>query len=344
MKKRLIALTAVSVLAVASCGGPAEEEAQDATNDTNDVDSSLTVVLANTSCVLNAPIYSGLTEGFYEEEGLDLSVEAVNGSAAVLQAMLSGQADFGNPGAIPVIAAQGRNEDVAYFANSSPGGSFFLITPEDSGVESPEDLQDMTIGVATADGNEVGFVDVIMNGAGLSEDEYEKLTVGEGGQAVAAFERGDVDAYAASADGFATIEEAGISPVDITPRSEVDYMIGNGYAAPRELFDTEADGLSAFGAAYNRAVDWAIENPEDAIDNCNEYSPQEVEDQEYALRLLEISSETWQSPHEDEPWGSMREEDWEAMIQDAVEAGHVDDGEVDVESVYTNELVDGFQR
>lgn len=338
MKKRLIALSAVLALPVAACSGPAAEEAAGEQGD----GSSLTVVLANTSCVLNFPVYSALAEGFFEEEGLDLQVEAVNGSSAVLQAMLAGQADFGGPGAVPVMAAQARGEDVVYFMNASPGGSFFLITPEDSGITGPEDLAGKTVGVATADGNEVVFVDVIMDGAGVGEDGFEKLTVGEGGQAVAAFERGDIDAYAASSDGFATIENAGFPLLDITP-PDVDYMFGNGYAAPRELIDSDPEALEAFGKGFYRAVQWAEENPDQAIDNCAEYQPQEVEDRDYATRLLEISALTRVSPYPEDPWGSMRAEDWEAMLQDAVDAGHVEDGQVNVDQVYTNDLVDGFQ-
>lgn len=338
MKLQYLAAAAAVTLGIAGCSGPAAEEA---TSEGESGD-TLTVALPSTSCILNYSIYSGLEEGFFEEEGLNLKVESVNGSAGVLQAILSGQADFGGPGATPVINAQASGEDMVYFLNASPGGSFFLVTPGDSGVESASDLEGKTIGVATADGNEVGFVDAIMESSGIDEGEFEKLTVGEGGQAVAAFERGEIDAYAASSDGLATLTTADLNPRDITPDT-VDYLFGNGYAAPRELIESQPEQLQAFGKAFNKATQWGKDNPDAAIENCAEYQPQELEDQEYAELLIDLAVQSRTSPYEGDAWGSMRPEDWEMIMRDAVAAGNVEEGQVDVETVYTNDLVEGFQ-
>lgn len=340
MKKSLASVGSLAVfaLALSACGGPAAEQAETGEGGEGGANVSLTVALPTTSCVVSIENYVAQQNGLFEEEGVEVNLEAVNGSAGVLQAVAAGQADFGGPGATPVLAALERGEDIKYFFNARPGGSFHLVTKSDSGIEEAAGLEGLTIGVATADGNEVGFVDAIMSNEGFSTDEYEKLTVGEGGTAVAAFERGEIDAYAASADGYATIEHAGIGLTDLTTDS-VDYMFGNGYAAPASVIEEQADGLVAYARAYLRAAEMVAEDPQVAIDACAEFQPQEVEDEEYALSILELIQEG-STPTTDDPAGTMHEEDWEAILADAVEAEIVTEGSVDVADAYTNELIE----
>lgn len=337
MKNKLWSLAAIPLL-IAGCGGPAADQAEAEGSGEGGEVPALTVALPSTSCLVTAENYVAQTHGLYEEEGVTINLEAVNGSAGVLQAIAAGQADFGGPGATPVLAALDRGEDIKYFLNVRPGGSFFLVTNSDSGIETAADLEGRTIGVATADGNEVSFVDAIMSNEGFSTDEYEKLTVGEGGTAVAAFERGEIDAYAASSDGYATIEHAGIEMTDLTTES-VDYMFGNGYAAPSDTLDEQSDALLAYTRAWSRAADLIADDPQVALDACSEFQPQEVEDEEYALSILELIAQN-SEPLGDSPWGTMTQEDWESILADAVEAGIVSDDSLDVSEAFTNDIAD----
>lgn len=337
MKKSLWSIAALS-LVLAGCGGPAAEQAEAEGGGESSEMPTLTVALPSTSCLVTAENYVAQTHGLYEEEGVSINLEAVNGSAGVLQAIAAGQADFGGPGATPVLAALDRGEDITYFLNVRPGGSFFLVTNSDSGIETASELEGKTIGVATADGNEVSFVDAIMSNEGLSTDDYEKLTVGEGGTAVAAFERGEIDAYAASSDGYATIEHAGIEMTDLTTDS-VDYMFGNGYAAPATVIDEQSDALLAYSRAWARAAELIADDPQVALETCAEFQPQEVEDEEYALSILELIAQN-SEPLGDSPWGTMQEEDWDSILTDAVEAGIVSEGSIDVSDAFTNDIAD----
>lgn len=338
MKKSLWSIAALS-LVLAGCGGPAAEQADAEGGGEGGEMPTLTVALPTTSCLVSVENYVALENGLFEEEGVTINLEAVNGSAGVLQAVAAGQADFGGPGATPVLAALERGEDITYFLNVRPGGSFSLVTPSDTGIEEAADLEGMTIGVATADGNEVSFVDAIMSNEGLSTDEYEKLTVGEGGTAVAAFERGEIDAYAASSDGYATIEHAGIEMTDLTTDS-VDYMFGNGYAAPATLIEEQPEALAAYSRAWIRAAELAADDPQVAFDACAAHQPQELEDEEYAQSILDLIAENREPVHEDAPFGSMKEEDWDAILADALEAEIVTDESLDVTEAFTNDIAE----
>ena len=57
----------------------------------------VTFVQPSPSAINSFPVFVAIGEGYFAEEGLEVTVEAINGSGAVLQALSSGQAQFGRP-------------------------------------------------------------------------------------------------------------------------------------------------------------------------------------------------------------------------------------------------------
>src|SRR3712207_1508994 len=90
----------------------------------------ITVVLPNPSAINNFPLYVALGEKMFEKEGLDVKVEAVDGSSQVLQAMSAGQAQIGQPGPAPVLAARARGVDVVFIYNHFAKSVFGLRSEE----------------------------------------------------------------------------------------------------------------------------------------------------------------------------------------------------------------------
>lgn len=334
-------LSVAGVLMLSACGGPAAEEAAKTEgNPDTGQENEVTIAMVTSSCLSLFPTYVAQEEGFFDEQGVSVDIEVVNGSSAVLQAMLSGQANLGTPGPLPVIQAQSRGEDVQYVANVNPGGNFMLVAPDGEGITDASQLEGKTIGVATADGGEVSFLDTIMRASGVEEGSYEVMTVGEGGQAVAGFTRGDIDAYSASIDGVATIEQSGIELTDISGDS-TNYLFGNGLVAEGDFIENNGEAIAAFGRAYNQATQFGLENPDAVIEACEKYQPQEVEDKEYATALLEASRTTVTSP-EGADFGYSNPEYWEMLIADAEASGEIEEGEVKAEDLFTNEFVEEY--
>lgn len=57
----------------------------------------ITFAQPSASAINSFPVFIAIGEGYFEDEGLEVQVETVNGSGAVLQALAAGQADFGRP-------------------------------------------------------------------------------------------------------------------------------------------------------------------------------------------------------------------------------------------------------
>ena len=302
----------------------------------------LTLVVPNPSALNNFTLHVAIGEGYFEDEGLNVSVEAVNGSASVLQLLASGQADIGQPGPGPLLAARARGEDVVFIYNYFAKSVFGLVVAEDSPVQQPADLKDKVVGVGTADGAEVGFTRSILADAGLTEGtDYEFLAIGDGGTAIAAFLYMEVDAYAAAVSDAAIIEARGIPLREITPESHFGYF-GNGWAVTRTFLEENKETLEKFGRALVRATHFGMDeaNRETVLKHNAAANPQEGEDKELADALLTGIQSRVLSLDPNDPIGYQPPESWKMWHDSLVESGGLPGPMDDLEAAYTNEFVE----
>jgi len=337
-KNTLFALVAVGALALAGCAAPTEAEDTSAPSETTEVAPAelFEVILAhaNPSCIIFFPAYVADTQGYFEEEGLAVSIQGLNGSGAVLQAMAAGQAEIGSPGAAPTILANASGQDVRYIANTAPGGLFQLVVPEASGITDASELDGAVIGIATADGNERNIAAAILAAAGVTD--FDVLVVGEGATALAGFDRGDIDAYAASLDTVAYIEAAGTPLTNVTGTATA-YLFGNGLAANGTFIDENPEIVSAFLRAMERAIEASLADFELVMQGCEKYSPQEAEDRTLSEALFNAIRDSLVSPDGD-VFGFNNLAYWEKVKQDLLDAGEEVAG-VDVSAVFTNDYL-----
>ncbi|NNU80093.1 ABC transporter substrate-binding protein [Halovulum dunhuangense] len=302
----------------------------------------VTYVSPSPSAINSFPIFVGIGEGYFAEEGIEVDPQAVNGSSAILQALASGQAQIGRPGPAPVIQANARGVAVKFLYNSLPRSSFGILVPEAAEFDSPDDLKGTSIGVGTADGAEVGFARAILNSFGMSEPaDYEFIPVGDGGTATAGFIREEISAYVGSLADKAILTYRGWPMRDITPE-EFQTLFGNGYAATAEYIEANPEIIEGFGRAMVRATLFTRDpaNRERVLDHLAAGNPQEGEDREFANALLEAVLEKG-VPHDmSKGWGYQDPEHWQAWHDNMVASGELEAPLPDLSVVYTNEFVE----
>ncbi len=306
----------------------------------------LTLVLPNPSALNNFPLHVAVGEGYFAEEGIEVNVEIVNGSASVLQLLASGQADIGQPGPAPLLAARARDVDVVFLYNHFAKSVFGLVVPEESEAQGPEDLRGTVIGVGTADGAEVGFVRAMMTEAGMVEGtDYEFLAVGDGGTAAAALINGEVQAYAAASSDAAIISARGFALREITPEPFFAYF-GNGWAAMREFIDANPEVIEGFGRALVRGTRFGLDpaNEDKVLEYTAAANPQEGEDPEFARALLHAIQERAVSADPDAPFGYHPPEAWEKWHESLQASGELSEPLEDLEAAYTNEFVEAWNE
>jgi NitT/TauT family transport system substrate-binding protein len=306
----------------------------------------ITVILPNPSAINVFPLHVAIGEGYFANEGLKVIVEAVDGSSQVLQAMAAGQAQIGLPGPAPLLAARARDVDVVFIYNHFAKSVFGLVVREESAYKTPADLKGKVIGVGTADGAEVGFTRVILNDLGFKEgSDYTFLPVGDGGIAAAAFERRDVEAYAAAVSDAAIMSARGLKLREITPDQYLAYF-GNGYAVMRDYAAANPEVMEKFGRALVQGVKFGMDpaNKDKVLEHAKAGNPQEGEDAAFAAALLEAIKGRLQPFQPDKGWGYQPPEHWELWHKSAVDSGVLKDPLPDLSQAYTNEYIEAWNK
>ena len=300
------------------------------------------VVLApGPSAVTTYNFFVAVGEGYFKDEGLDAVWEAVDGSSQVLQGVAAGKAQIGRPGPGPVLAARGRGLDVVFIYNLYPKSIFGLVTKAKSSYKVPGDLKGKVVGVGTADGAEVAFVRPMFTDVGLQEGkDFTFLPVGDGGMAAAAFERGDIEAYAASMSDAAIIQRRGIPLRELTPDKYLGYF-GNGFVAMGSYIKENPEIIKGFGRAMVRGTKFGLEkaNRQKVLEYCKKGNPQEGEDVALANALLDQTIEKMTPKDPSKGWGYQEPANWKLWHDSALASGFLKAPLPNLEAAYTNAFV-----
>lgn len=302
---------------------------------------AITFVQPNPSAISSFPVFAAIGEGYFEEEGLDVTVETVDGSGLAVQAVAAGQAQFSRPGPGVVMAARTRGEDVVFIYNVAARSNFGIVVPGDSTVQSPEDLRGQVVGVATSDGAEVSFARNVLSGAGLTEGtDYEFLSVGDGGPAATGFARRDIAAYTASLADAAILNLRGLNVRDITP-VEYQRFFGNGLITSGELIRDDPDLVERFIRGFARGHAFAMDpaNREQALAHLAAANPQESEDPAFADALFDTLVQNATPLDGSEGLGWVPPDVWQAWHDVLIETGALQTPLEDVQAGLNNDFV-----
>jgi NitT/TauT family transport system substrate-binding protein len=305
----------------------------------------ITFVQPSPSAINSFPVFVAIGEGYFAEEGLEVTVEAINGSGAVLQAMAAGQAQFGRPGPGPVLSARARGVDAVFIYNVAARTNFGIVVEEESDFQAISDLKGTVIGTGTADGSEVGFARNVLAGSGMEEGaDFTFLTVGDGGPATAAFTRGDISAYAASTADAAILNQRGVKLRDVTP-PEYQRFFGNGIATMGETLRDNPELVEKFGRAFARGHAFALDdaNRETVLAHLKAGNPQEGEDAAFQSALFDSVRSKTIPFDRSKGLGYMPPEVWTEWHDSLVATGDLP-APVDVDAAFTNQFIETWNE
>ena len=306
----------------------------------------ITFVQPSPSAINSFPVFVAIGEGYFAEEGLEVTVEAINGSGAVLQALSAGQAHFGRPGPGPVIAARSRGVDAVFIYNVAARSNFGIVVREDSDIQSPEELRGKVIGTGTADGAEVGFARNVMASFDMvAGTDFTFLTVGDGGPATVAFNSGEMVAYASSTADAAILNQRGMKVRDITP-PEFARFFGNGLATMGDTIRNDRELVEKFGRAFARGHAFALDdaNREAVLAHLKAGNPQEGEDAEFQSALFDAVRSKTIPVDMSKGLGYLPPEVWVEWQDSLVAGGEIAAPLDDLTAAYTNEFIEGWNE
>lgn len=267
-KKIMLLLAAALALSVgvAACGSDDENGDSADTGDTAAQVQDATLVLDFVPGAVHSGIYEAVEKGYYEDNGINLTIIEPTSTADTLKLIDAGKADFGIADGIDLATqiAEGREaQGIMALAQRPPGG---LITLEEEGITDPAQLEGETVGV-TGVPSDSAILNTVMEDAGGNPDELDVVTIGFNG--VQALEAGRVKAFT----GFIPADGVQIEADGYPTRSfALDEYGGPAYPG-LVIFSTEPkigqdpDLMEGFVSATIKGYQDALDDPAAAIDS-----------------------------------------------------------------------------
>lgn len=150
MKKRILACLSAAVLSLSLLAGCAQDTDKEttepeSTSEEKSEEKELVEVTLNevAHSIFYAPMYVAIEEGYFEEEGIDLTLICGFGADKTMTAVISGEADIGFMGSEASIYtyAEGATDYVVNFAQLTQRAGNFLVAREEMPDFTWEDLK-----------------------------------------------------------------------------------------------------------------------------------------------------------------------------------------------------------
>jgi ABC-type nitrate/sulfonate/bicarbonate transport system substrate-binding protein len=297
---------------------------------------SVTLMLDWTPNTNHAGIYLAQANGWYEEEGIDLTI-VEPGQTGVDQVVAAGQAQFGIAVQESVIPARAQGIPIVSIAAIIQHNDSSFMSLEEDGIERPADLAGKTYagfgGVL-----ETALLSQLVECDGGDPDTIEYVEVGNANYlALLEDDRADFVWIFEGWDGVRAreIEEKPISTLkfkdhlDCIPDWYTPVIITS-----EEMIAEQPDVIRAFMAATARGYEAAGEDPEASADALLAGAP-ELEEE-----LVRAAAAYYVGKYVDEgrEWGLQDEDIWTEFVAFLLEAGLIEE-EIDVEAAYTNEFL-----
>lgn len=261
-----IALTAALALA-GSLGASAQSEAPAASVAAGSPGAATSITVGVIPILDVAPIYLGVQQGFFADQGLALTLETAQGGAAIVPGVVSGQFQFGFSNVVSLllatsngIAVQGVGSGVA--STGVDGADFgAVVVPADSAIATAADLAGKKVAVNTLNNINTTTINKVVRDAGGDPTtiEYVELPFPEIAPAVA---RRDVDAGQV-VEPFLTIGQ-GQGLRQITSNyalTDPDLMVAM-YFTSADYAAQHPDVVAAFSTALGQSLAYADANPD----------------------------------------------------------------------------------
>lgn len=143
----LVAFGAVLSIVAAACGGNGEEAVPGGDEAAPTELDKVTVQLKWVTQAQFAGHYAALDQGFYEEEGLDVTINPGGPDIIPEQVVAGGQAEFGLDWLPSLLASRDQGADLVNIAQVFTRAGITEIAWKDTGISAIEDLRGKKVGV-----------------------------------------------------------------------------------------------------------------------------------------------------------------------------------------------------
>ena len=209
--------------------------------------------------IFYAPQYVAVEEGYFEEEGLDLTLVTGFGADKVMAAVLSGDAEIGFMGAEASVYAfqEGANDPVVNFAQLTQRAGNFLVAREEMPDFKWEDLKGKNVLGGRKGGMPEMVFEYILKKQGI--DPEKDLEINQSidfGSTAAAFSGGLGDFSVEFEPSATALEKEGAGYVVASLGVDSGYVPYTSYCAKSSYMEENPEVMQKFTNALQKGMDY----------------------------------------------------------------------------------------
>lgn len=306
--RRFFAVTAVTaLLTAAACTGD-DDSANGETNGEEVVLDEVTYLTGFGNFGREAFAWVALDKGYFEEEGLDVTIEIGQGAGDNVGLVTSGQAEFAQADFTGLMLLWGEEaaRDFVAFATVHQRTLTGIMALESSGITGPEDLEGRTVGDFLAGSVNYFLFPTYAELAGIdaSQVEWENAPPQELAGVLAG---GVVDAVGQFMVGQPLIENVGGEPAVTLPYSDyLTDLYGAVLITSTEIAESDPDMVQRFSRALLRGLEYSVDNPGETGEILAQY--QDAQPAEVAAAEAELLEAYVRPLNPGEPFGVLDEQ------------------------------------
>lgn len=256
---RLLAAACLTIAASASAFAQAPEKPK------------LTLGVGGKALLYYLPLTIAERKGFFKEQGLDVEIQDFSGGARSLQALVGGSVDVVTGAYEHTIRMQAKGQDIRAVIELGRFPAIAVAVKKDRKWNSPADFKGMKIGVTAPGSSTNMLMNFVMARAGLSPSDASFIGIGSAQSALAAMQKGEIDAVSHLEPVLSFLERAGEVRVVIDTRTEEGTRALFGGSNPaavlyakKSFIDQNPRTMQALTNVFYKALQWLkTASPED---------------------------------------------------------------------------------
>lgn len=278
-----------------------------------------------------AGFYTADQKGFYEKNGIDVTINPGGIDFPAIQMVAGGSEQFGVTAMDQIIIAREKGVPVVALVVIYRQSPFVLFSLEESGITQPKDFIGKNVGVKLG-GNEELTYRAMMKGANVDTSQVEEVPVKFD---ISPLLTGQVDVWPGySINEPITAEEKGFSVNLIWPTDYGVDLYADALFTTEEMIKNNPDLVKRFVVATLQGWNYAYNNPDEAVSYTLVYSDTLTKDHETSMMKASLPL----LKPDDKPIGTIDVKVLEGMHELLLENGYIKKS-IDLEKAYTTRFL-----
>jgi putative hydroxymethylpyrimidine transport system substrate-binding protein len=280
------------------------------------------------------PFLAAEDQGFYEEAGLDVTIQPPPDNSTTMRMLDGGQAQVGLSAITDVVFARGEDLGVVSVANMTQTNNWGLFSLDDEPIDVAA-LEGQTIGIYN-DSWTAAMLPIMLEAGGLTMDDVQ--TVAATASVIPLLLEGEIDVATevTNLGGVEITTSGGGDPqVLLAPEVGAPNTPVWVYVASSDFAAENPDAVTAWLEATRRGAEWATDNPEDAVAIFEEAYPDVASAHEYNLQAWNATIPLLTV---DGAYPAQTDDQWTVFTQALVDSDQID-AALDPGEYYTNDFL-----